>query len=227
MLTPSTSGDELYRPLALKRSQSLPGASVASLHEKEPVKDSHTVDSICSDSVPEYPSHPETLLDQDPPCDRLDEASYKPTIGNAVLKGHANYGLMFDMLTGIRISVSRCMAKPDRSLLDSDFTASHKLAFDSDGKELIPTSKYSFKFKDYAPWAFRHVREAFKIDTNDYLSSIQTCLAYRSLLGLTGKYVLSELCSPGKSGSFFYFSRDYRFIIKVFRHLYIFSSFAL
>ena len=34
------------------------------------------------------------------------------------------------------------------------------------------------------------------------------------LLSLTAKYILSELGSPGKSGSFFYFSRDYRFIIK-------------
>jgi hypothetical protein len=43
---------------------------------------------------------------------------------------------------------------------------------------------------------------------------------YRSeyLLSLTGKYVLSELGSPGKSGSFFYFSQDYRFIIKTIHH---------
>ena len=38
------------------------------------------------------------------------------------------------------------------------------------------------------------------------------------LLSLTAKYILSELGSPGKSGSFFYFSRDYRFIIKTIRH---------
>jgi 1-phosphatidylinositol-4-phosphate 5-kinase len=64
------------------------------------------------------------------------------------------------------------MAKPEKDLVDSDFTASHKLAFDAQGKELIPTSKYHFKFKDYAPWAFRHIREAFKIVQKDYLSSI-------------------------------------------------------
>jgi 1-phosphatidylinositol-4-phosphate 5-kinase len=29
--------------------------------------------------------------------------------------------------------------------------------------------------------------------------------------------VLSELCSPGKSGSFFYYSQDFRFIIKTIR----------
>ena len=37
-------------------------------------------------------------------------------------------------------------------------------------------------------------------------------------MSLTAKYILSELGSPGKSGSFFYFSRDYRFIIKTISH---------
>lgn len=35
---------------------------------------------------------------------------------------------------------------------------------------------------------------------------------------MTSKYIVSELGSPGKSGSFFYFSRDYRFIIKTIHH---------
>ena len=67
--------------------------------------------------------------------------------------------------------------------------------------------KYDFKFKDYAPWVFRELREDhFQLDPADYL------------LCLTAKYILSELGSPGKSGSFFYFSRDYRFIIKTIHH---------
>ena len=74
------------------------------------------------------------------------------------------------------------------------------------GNELTPSAKYDFKFKDYAPWVFRRLREYFHIDAADYLVS------------LTSKYILSELGSPGKSGSFFYFSRDYRFIIKTIHH---------
>lgn len=74
------------------------------------------------------------------------------------------------------------------------------------GNELTPSTKYDFKFKDYAPWVFRELREYFYLDPSDYLVS------------LTAKYILSELGSPGKSGSFFYFSRDYRFIIKTIRH---------
>lgn len=76
----------------------------------------------------------------------------------------------------------------------------------STGNELVPSAKYDFKFKDYAPWVFRHLRQLFNLDPADYLMS------------LTGKYILSELGSPGKSGSFFYFSRDYRFIIKTIHH---------
>ena len=74
------------------------------------------------------------------------------------------------------------------------------------GNELTPSARYDFKFKDYAPWIFRELREYFHLDPADYL------------LSLTAKYILSELGSPGKSGSFFYFSRDYRFIIKTIRH---------
>ncbi|ORY40954.1 SAICAR synthase-like protein [Rhizoclosmatium globosum] len=123
-------------------------------------------------------------------------------VGTPVKEGHANYLLMYDMLTGIRVSVSRVTTRPDRLLEDADYSAAHKLAFDVAGNEMMPKAIYDFKFKDYAPWVFRHIRDIFMIDAPEYL------------LSLTGKYVLSELGSPGKSGSFFYFSQDYRFIIK-------------
>ncbi|KAJ3247460.1 Phosphatidylinositol-4-phosphate 5-kinase [Chytriomyces hyalinus] len=122
--------------------------------------------------------------------------------GTPVKEGHVNYMLMYDMLTGIRVSVSRCNAKPMRDIMPEDFEAAHKIAFDVTGNEMAPTSRYDFKFKDYAPWIFRLIRGCFKVDPSEYLIS------------LTGKYVLSELGSPGKSGSFFYFSQDFRFIIK-------------
>ncbi|KAG6901622.1 hypothetical protein C0995_009895 [Termitomyces sp. Mi166 len=129
------------------------------------------------------------------------------TVGNIIGEGHVNYVLMYNMLTGIRIGVSRCQAKIKRPLTQDDFQAKHKYSFDIIGNELTPSAKYDFKFKDYAPWVFRSLREDyFHLDPADYL------------LSLTSKYILSELGSPGKSGSFFYFSRDYRFIIKTIHH---------
>ncbi|CCG81999.1 Multicopy suppressor of stt4 mutation [Taphrina deformans PYCC 5710] len=127
-------------------------------------------------------------------------------VGTRVSEGHTNWVTAYNMLTGIRVATSRCNAKMDRDLTSLDFKARHKLAFDIQGNELTPSARYDFKFKDYAPWVFRDLRKIFQIDAADYLVS------------LTGKYILSELGSPGKSGSFFYFSRDYRFIIKTLHH---------
>ncbi|KAG1722659.1 hypothetical protein EDB19DRAFT_1859308 [Suillus lakei] len=131
----------------------------------------------------------------------------RPLVGNLIGEDHANYVLMYNMLTGIRIAVSRCQAKIKRPLTDQDFTARHKYSFDTVGNELAPSTRYDSKFKDHAPWVFRELREDhFSLDPADYL------------LCLTSKYLLSKLASPGKSGSFFYFSRDYRLTTKTTQH---------
>lgn len=126
-------------------------------------------------------------------------------VGNKVTEGHVNFIIAYNMLTGIRVAVSRCsgIMKP---LTDKDFKLTKKLAFDYHGNELTPSSQYAFKFKDYCPEVFRELRALFGLDPADYLMS------------LTSKYILSELNSPGKSGSFFYFSRDYKYIIKTIHH---------
>lgn len=129
-----------------------------------------------------------------------------PVMGTKVAEGHSNYETAYNMLTGIRFCVSRTNAKMDRDLVDADFTSAYKYSFDTMGTELTPAARYDFKFKDYAPRAFRELRAIFRIDPADYLMS------------LTEKYILSELGSPGKSGSFFYFSRDYKYIIKTVHH---------
>ena len=135
-----------------------------------------------------------------------EEDDDRVVVGTKVDQGHVNWVTAYNMLTGIRFTVSRTNAKIDRQLTDVDFQARHKFSFDITGNELTPSAKYDFKFKDYAPWVFRHLRTIFRLDPADYLMS------------LTSKYILSELGSPGKSGSFFYFSRDYKYIIKTIHH---------
>ena len=137
---------------------------------------------------------------------REEEDDDRVIVGKKVEEGHVNWVTAYNMLTGIRFTVSRTNAKMDRELTEADFSAKHKLSFDVTGNELTPSAKYDFKFKDYAPWVFRRLRAIFGLDPADYLMS------------LTSKYILSELGSPGKSGSFFYFSRDYKYIIKTIHH---------
>ena len=135
-----------------------------------------------------------------------EEEDDRVMVGTKVDQNHVNWVTAYNMLTGIRFTVSRTNAKIDRDLTDQDFDAQHKFSFDITGNELTPSAKYDFKFKDYAPLVFRHLRAQFHLDPADYLIS------------LTSKYILSELGSPGKSGSFFYFSRDYKYIIKTIHH---------
>ncbi|KAK2741381.1 Phosphatidylinositol-4-phosphate 5-kinase [Myotisia sp. PD_48] len=137
---------------------------------------------------------------------REEEDEDRVVVGTKVDQNHVNWVTAYNMLTGIRFTVSRTNAKLDRELTDADFEAKHKFSFDITGNELTPSAKYDFKFKDYAPWVFRRLRSRFQLDPADYLMS------------LTSKYILSELGSPGKSGSFFYFSRDYKYIIKTIHH---------
>ncbi|EFX03358.1 hypothetical protein CMQ_5408 [Grosmannia clavigera kw1407] len=137
---------------------------------------------------------------------RLEQDDDQVLVGTKVDETHANWVAAYNMLTGIRVSVSRTNAKLDRPITDEDFEARQKSTFDIAGNELVPSAKYDFKFKDYAPIVFRRLRAMFHLDPADYLMS------------LAGKYILSELGSPGKSGSFFYFSRDYKYIIKTIHH---------
>lgn len=112
------------------------------------------------------------LMDATAPEKSQDPDDERVLMGTRISEGHQNYVLMYNMLTGIRIAVSRVTAKIDRPITDEDYVAAHKLAFDVVGDELTPGAKYDFKFKDYAPWVFRNLREKFGVDPADYLVGI-------------------------------------------------------
>lgn len=59
-----------------------------------------------------------------------EEDDEKVIIGNKVDKDHVNWVTAYNMLTGIRFTVSRNNAKIDRQLTDADFDAKNKLRFD-------------------------------------------------------------------------------------------------
>lgn len=60
---------------------------------------------------------------------------------------------------------------------------------------------------------FRKIRELFGLNSEEYLQSIgPEQLVGNMVLGNLAS--LSELCSEGKSGAFFYYSADGRYLIK-------------
>lgn len=59
-----------------------------------------------------------------------DEDDDRVVVGTKVDQNHVNWVTAYNMLTGIRFTVSRTNAKLDRDLTDADFDAKHKFSFD-------------------------------------------------------------------------------------------------
>ncbi|XP_037309005.1 phosphatidylinositol 4-phosphate 5-kinase type-1 alpha-like isoform X1 [Pungitius pungitius] len=125
------------------------------------------------------------------------ETTYKKTTSSA-LKGAIQLGITH--------TVGSLSQKAERDVLMQDFVVVESIFFPSEGSNLTPAHHYSdFRFKTYAPIAFRYFRELFGIRPDDYLYS----LCNDSLI---------ELSNPGASGSLFYVSSDDEFIIKTVQH---------
>ncbi|XP_036384960.1 phosphatidylinositol 4-phosphate 5-kinase type-1 beta-like [Megalops cyprinoides] len=107
---------------------------------------------------------------------------------------------------GIGYTVGNLTSKPDRDVLMQDFYMVESVFMPSEGSNLTPAHHYpDFRFKTYAPLAFRYFRELFGIKPDDYLYSI--C-----------NEPLIELSNPGASSSWFYVTGDDEFIIKTVQH---------
>uniref|UniRef100_A0A8C6LRV5 Phosphatidylinositol-4-phosphate 5-kinase type 1 gamma n=1 Tax=Nothobranchius furzeri TaxID=105023 RepID=A0A8C6LRV5_NOTFU len=147
-----------------------------------------------------------SLFGADPPrekkighrrVDASGETTYKKTTSSA-LKGAIQLGIGY--------TVGNLSSKPERDVLMQDFYVVESIFFPSEGSNLTPAHHFpDFRFKTYAPVAFRYFRELFGIRPDDYLFSL--C-----------NEPLIELANPGASGSIFYVTRDDEFIIKTVLH---------
>jgi 1-phosphatidylinositol-4-phosphate 5-kinase len=59
-----------------------------------------------------------------------EEDDDRVVVGTKVDQNHVNWVTAYNMLTGIRFTVSRTNAKLNRPLTDADFGAKHKFSFD-------------------------------------------------------------------------------------------------
>ncbi|KAG0485278.1 hypothetical protein HPP92_009161 [Vanilla planifolia] len=137
------------------------------------------------------------------PCCFATSEVKKP--GQTISKGHKNYELMLNLQLGISYSVGKPALTRRRELRLSDFDPREKFwtRFPPEGSKITPPHQTAeFRWKDYCPMVFRHLRKLFMVDPADYMMAI------------CGNDALRELSSPGKSGSFFYLTQDDRFMIK-------------
>ncbi|KAG8182952.1 hypothetical protein JTE90_003330 [Oedothorax gibbosus] len=96
---------------------------------------------------------------------------------------------------------------PERDLLMQDFEVVETTVFPKSGSPSTPAHRFGdFKFRAYAPVAFRHFRATFGIRPEDFLAS------------LCGPNPPRQLTNPGASGSLFYVTYDDCFILKTVDH---------
>ncbi|KAH9259271.1 hypothetical protein BASA81_002314 [Batrachochytrium salamandrivorans] len=146
-----------------------------------------------------------------------------------ITREHEQYNLTYAMMIGIRHSVqswevaagqltkhktlgSVSVQDMKKGVTSEHFSHVHKTYFPPEGGggdlgsglEHTPPHllKGGFKFKDYAPEVFARLRKRFEIDDQDYLNS------------LCGSFNFLEFISNSKSGEFFFYSHDGRFMIK-------------
>lgn len=126
--------------------------------------------------------------------------------GQKVYKKTPSQAIMAATQLGIGFSVGRLSAKPERDVLMVDFYYVEKVWFPSSGSKETPSHKYTdFRFKSYAPVAFRFFRDIFKIQPSDFLISL-------------ANEPIKEISNPGASGSLFFVSNDDMFIVKTVQH---------
>lgn len=116
---------------------------------------------------------------------------------------HREYEVTYDMMLGIRTMVGLAYGHTgEAELTKEDFSFVQKRSFPKNGSKNTPAHKMrDFKFKDYSPEVFRQLRDIWGLDAAEYTMTI------------TNNHYL-EFISNSKSGQFFFYTYDKRFMIK-------------
>jgi len=131
-------------------------------------------------------------------------------VGKVIDGQHELYAQSIAVMLGVRTSIARTNAEitashhKKRWLTDDDFVHADKYEFRPDGSAGTPPHQLShtFKFKDYAPVAFAYLRRLFGVNEFDFLLSV------------CGNANFIEFISNAKSGQFFFYSSDGKYMIK-------------
>ena len=126
---------------------------------------------------------------------------------------HEQYTLSLGMMLGIRCSVGKSEQLTSGNaetikLAFTDFMQVDKFVFppngNTSGPNMTPPHQlaHTFKFKAYAPKIFSKIRTMFGVEPAHFMLSI------------CGEYNFIEFISNAKSGQFFFYSHDGRYMIK-------------
>ena len=128
--------------------------------------------------------------------------------GKVIDGKHELYVLSMGMMLGIRCAVGGSHTPFDYPLSQKDFSYVQRLTFPKEGSSvpgnITPSHSlaHSFKFKSYAPKVFEKLRGLFDIEVSEFMLSV------------CGNSNYLEFISNSKSGQFFFYSHDGKYMIK-------------
>ena len=144
----------------------------------------------------------------------------KEVQNNIIHFGNPNLKTVINIMIGIKSAVAKIGATPIKNL---DLKISYLFPVDNLGvyeemnRFIYEQNNYDgivkCRFYDHAPKIFYNLRTLYGISNDDYLKSLGPENFLCNLI-ITKNKSLKEICSSGKSGSFFYFSYDGKYLMK-------------
>lgn len=134
------------------------------------------------------------------------------TSGNFVTMNSESFDIILNILIGIR----RCLGNLSDGLPNTrldNWQFQKVLCMESDWMSSSARKPTLFRFYDYAPVVFQKIRSLSGIKEDDYARSIGPEQIINSLW-TNNMETLYELCSSGKSGALFYFTKDKKYLLK-------------
>ncbi|XP_015040695.1 phosphatidylinositol 4-phosphate 5-kinase type-1 alpha isoform X5 [Drosophila pseudoobscura] len=180
----------------------------SSTSQAKPVDPSNASNDHVGNSSPELGNRPLRTVNNNNKSDKERKIGHRRVGegGEITYKKIQTSQIMGSIQLGIQHTVGSLASKPKRDLLMMDFWEIESITFPPEGSSLTPAHHYSeFRYKIYAPIAFRYFRDLFGIQPDDFMMSMCTS-------------PLRELSNPGASGSIFYLTNDDEFIIKTVQH---------
>ena len=127
---------------------------------------------------------------------------------NSIRWGDSDWNLIMNMMIGIQKSTGSLLQDLPTEISTEEFLSKCK-------HQLLPVkfARNSYKFTDYAPVVFHRIRKLYGISNSQYTKSLGVEKIVQSLMANEFSS-LSGQCSSGKSGSFFFYSEDGKFMLK-------------
>ena len=136
----------------------------------------------------------------------------KPVKKKIIRTPDESFKILLNIIMGIQISVQSC---PNFRINKSEEVSNylnnmiHSIQTINFGKK----QEEIFFLKEFAGIIFNNIRLLLGIDKESFISSISPQEFVTEIM-ISSQTIFEELCSTGKSGSLFYYTRDGRFIVK-------------